>query len=525
MKKQLIFAVSLAVLGLIIYLVTSYPNTSKPNNNTKVATASSTPAVETAAKPKVENKAKPNTTKTEPEPPPIHNESLSGLSYLDARHNYDLDQLESQKIIRALVVPSRTDFYIREGKVDGLIVRILNNYEKWLNKGVKKEALKTRIVYIPVNFDELLPALLAGKGDIAASFLTITPKRKEIVNFASSEAMNINELIVINKKSSLKLSSLNDLAGQSIYVLKGSSYIEHLQNLNETFSKKNLSPINIIEAEDYLTSEDILEMLNAAAIDITVTDDFRARLWAKVLPNIEIRDDLIVNKSGNIAWAVRKNNPLLHADLSAFSKTIKKGTYLGNVLFHQFLGRDQKLTNLTDIKEREDYRQLINIFKKYGDQYDFNHLKLMAQAYQESGLKQGLHSHRGAVGVMQILPSTAQDKNVNIANIDQLENNIHAGVKYMNFIRERYYTSPDISPENQVFFSWAAYNAGPANVRKMRKLADEMGLDKNVWFQNVEIAAGKIIGIETVRYVANIYKFYSAYLLMEYKEQAYKTAP
>lgn len=520
MKKQIIFAICLAVLGLIIYFVTSYPDTSEPNNNT----ASATPAVEAAAKPKVENKAKPSTVKVEPLPSPIQNESLSGLSYLDARHNYDLDQLKGQKIIRALVVPSRTDFYIREGKIDGLMVRILNNYEKWLNKGVKKEALKTRIVYIPVNFDELLPALLAGKGDIAASFLTITSKRKEIVNFASNEAMNIDELIVINKNSDLKLSSINDLAGQSIYVLNGSSYIEHLQALNKTFSEQNLSPINIIAAEDYLTSEDILEMLNAGAIDITVTDDFKARLWAKVLPNIEVRDDLIVNKSGSIAWAVRKNNPLLHTDLSAFSNTIKRGTYLGNVLFHRFLGRDQKLSNLSDIKEREDYHQLVDIFKRYGQQYDFNYLKLMAQAYQESGLKQGLHSHRGAVGVMQILPSTAQDKNVNIANIDQLENNIHAGVKYMNFIRERYYSSPDISPENQVFFSWAAYNAGPANVRKMRKLADEMGLDKNVWFQNVEIAAGRIIGVETVRYVANIYKFYSTYLLMEYKEQVQQAA-
>jgi membrane-bound lytic murein transglycosylase MltF len=119
---------------------------------------------------------------------------------------------------------------------------------------------------------------------------------------------------------------------------------------------------------------------------------------------------------------------------------------------------------------------------------------------------------------MQLLPSTAADKNVAIANIDRLESNIHAGAKYMNFLRTRYFSSPDIAAEDQIFFSWAAYNAGPANVRKMRNLADKMGLNKNVWFKNVEIAAGRLIGTETVRYVANIYKYYSTYLLLEQKE-------
>ncbi|RKZ94560.1 MAG: lytic transglycosylase F, partial [Gammaproteobacteria bacterium] len=163
-------------------------------------------------------------------------------------------------------------------------------------------------------------------------------------------------------------------------------------------------------------------------------------------------------------------------------------------------------------------RKFIEVFKKYGDQYDIDHYKLIAQGYQESGLNQNRVSHRGAVGMMQLLPSTASDKNVDINDIGKLENNIHAGAKYMNFLRTRYFSDPDILPEDQIFFSWAAYNAGPANVRKMRNLAEKMGLDKNVWFKNVEIAAGRLIGTETVRYVANIYKYYSTYLLLEQKE-------
>jgi membrane-bound lytic murein transglycosylase MltF len=169
-------------------------------------------------------------------------------------------------------------------------------------------------------------------------------------------------------------------------------------------------------------------------------------------------------------------------------------------------------------KRRSRYILGINPKNHSNFQYDLNHYKLIAQAYQESRLNQHLVSPRGAVGIMQLLPSTAADKNVGIEDIKVLENNIHAGAKYMDFIRIRYFDSPDISAEDQIFFSWAAYNAGPENVQKMRNLTEKMGLDNNVWFNNVEIAAGRIIGTETVRYVANIHKYYSTYLLLDQKE-------
>jgi len=44
-----------------------------------------------------------------------------------------------------------------------------------------------------------------------------------------------------------------------------------------------------------------------------------------------------------------------------------------------------------------------------------------------------------------------------------------------------------------------------------------MGLDPNVWFGNVEIAAARVVGNETVRYVRNIYKYYIAYKLLDQK--------
>ena len=124
-----------------------------------------------------------------------------------------------------------------------------------------------------------------------------------------------------------------------------------------------------------------------------------------------------------------------------------------------------------------------------------------------------LFRSRVAVGVMQLLPSTAADPNVNIRNIKNLENNIHAGAKYLAFIRDRYFSDAAINTENRLALSWAAYNAGPARVQKMRNKAEKMGLDPDILFSNVELAAGKITGRETVQYVANIYKYYVAYKL------------
>ncbi len=138
---------------------------------------------------------------------------------------------------------------------------------------------------------------------------------------------------------------------------------------------------------------------------------------------------------------------------------------------------------------------------------------LAALAYQESGLDQSVRSNAGAVGIMQVLPSTAADPNVGIPDITTMENNIHAGTKYLRFLRDRYFSDPAVDDFNQTLFSFASYNAGPARVRQLREEASRTGLDPNVWFGNVEHVAAKRVGRETVQYVSNIAKYYVAYKL------------
>lgn len=166
-------------------------------------------------------------------------------------------------------------------------------------------------------------------------------------------------------------------------------------------------------------------------------------------------------------------------------------------------------------QETEPPPVAIGFLKKNGDLYDFDWFAVAARAYQESGLDHSARSAAGATGIMQLLPSTASDPNVGVKDISSLENNIHAGVKYLAFLRKRYFDGVQIAPADRLAFNWAAYNAGPAKARKMREEAKEMGLDENKWFNNVEYAEAKIVGRETVRYVANIYKYYVTYALIK----------
>ena len=159
------------------------------------------------------------------------------------------------------------------------------------------------------------------------------------------------------------------------------------------------------------------------------------------------------------------------------------------------------------------FDETAHLFQEYGDRYAFDWLMVMSQAYQESRLDQSLRSHAGAIGVMQLLPSTAKDKNVNVGDITELENNIHAGNKYLRFIRDRYFESEPMDDLNKTLFAFASYNAGPARVSRLRTEAEQQGLDPNVWFDNVESVAAQRIGRETVDYVSNIYKYWIAYRL------------
>ncbi len=193
---------------------------------------------------------------------------------------------------------------------------------------------------------------------------------------------------------------------------------------------------------------------------------------------------------------------------------------MGNVIYGKYLDNTRWLKKVLNPNNIRKLKSMSEVFTLYSDQYQFDPLMISAQGYQESGLDQNKVSHRGAVGIMQVLPSTANDPNVNINNIYKLENNVHAGVKYMRFIKDRYFSDQNISADDQVYFSLAAYNAGPGNIRKMRRLATQQGYNPNKWFKNVEIVTRRNIGREPVHYVSNINRYFIIYKQLSELQQS-----
>jgi membrane-bound lytic murein transglycosylase MltF len=145
-----------------------------------------------------------------------------------------------------------------------------------------------------------------------------------------------------------------------------------------------------------------------------------------------------------------------------------------------------------------------------------------AQAFQESGLDHSVRSPVGAIGIMQVMPATGKD--LKVGDITQLENNIHAGVKYVRFMMDQYYKDEPMDNLNKGLFTFASYNAGPGRISQLRKQAAKRGLDPNKWFNNVEVLAAEKIGRETVQYVSNIYKYYLAYKMVEEQREAQEKA-
>lgn len=420
----------------------------------------------------------------------------------------DIDAIRAGRALRVLTSHSKTGFFMSGGQARGFDYELALAYEEAFNQGSKKTSEQTTFVFVPLPFAELIDALVEGRGDVIAANMTVTPERAERVAFADPFLDQVHEVVVMHETTE-GLDSVEDLSGRSAYVSRGSSYVTSLQALNESFAAAGKEPVEIVEGDPTLATEDILELVNANVLDFTIADSHIAGIWAGVLSNIVVREDLAVSEKGAIAWAVRKDNPGLLADVNAFVKENRKGSYLGNVLFKRYYEDTKWIANPISEQERKKLEVMVDLFDKYSGEFGFDWMAIAAQAYQESRLDHGVRSKAGAVGVMQLLPSTAADANVGIDNIENLENNIHAGIKYMDFLRSRYFSDQAIPADARVDFAWAAYNAGPGKIGKLREQAPDKGLDPNLWFDNVE----RLAPAETIRYVANINKYYVAYRL------------
>jgi membrane-bound lytic murein transglycosylase MltF len=435
----------------------------------------------------------------------------------------DFDGMKKRRIIRALVPYSKTFYYVERGRQRGISYEIFQALETDLNKKVKSKNknIKMHIIYLPVGRDEIVSRLVDGWGDVIFADLTITPERQKIVDFSDPMYSGIKE-IVVTGPGAPHIGSLDELSGKEIFIRKSTSYYEHVQALNEKFAAAGKAPVKVREAPEDLEAEDILEMVNSGLVGATVVDRYKAVMWARVFKNLELHNDVMLHDGAENAFMIRKGSPQFKAVLDDFVKRHGEETSFGKSIVNRYVKDPKFVKNALGDDERKRFGATLDLFRKYGDQYDVDYLLMMAQGFQESGLDQNAKSSVGAVGVMQIMPATGKD--LRVGDISKLEPNIHGGVKYVRFMIDEFYKDEPMTQLNKGLFAFASYNAGPGRVAQLRKEAAKRGLDPNRWFNNVELVAADRIGSETVNYVSNIYKYYTAYKLLVAQDEERRKA-
>lgn len=426
------------------------------------------------------------------------------LSHLKKKETSDLDRVIKNKYIRVLTTKNPYDYYISNGSVKGVQYELIREFVKHLNqKYLKGNKLKIAFEMIPVDFDQLIPMLNAGYGDIIAVGLTKTKEREKLINF-TAPFQRVDDVIVTRKEL-----EKDDWRGKEFCEQTDSSY--------EAEVESHPKLVKVMKINPNLNAGNIMELVALKKCDYTLVNSFWAEAISLRFKNLTILKTPQFRKNVEISWGVRKNNSKLLTELNTFLPKIKMGTLIGNTIGQKYffdLGRIQ--SDDFDLKKNRISKYDV-LFKKYAKKYNFDWRLLSAVSLQESRFNQNLKNIYGAIGLFQIKEKTAKEKYINIFPIEgekNTENNIHAGVKYLSWIKKAFDSESNIDDDNKLRFMLASYNAGPSRLKAAIEKTKELKLNPNIWFRNVEMGMLSLGHNEPVIYVSEINKHYVSYLLM-----------
>jgi membrane-bound lytic murein transglycosylase F len=382
-------------------------------------------------------------------------------------HLDDLPLMLERKVLRLITYRSPVNYYFSNGRFHGFEYELVRKYAK---------AHKMRVdVVLASTHEEMQELLLNGDGDIIAAALPTGSISNEKITFSS--AYDYAAPLVIGRQVDDPLHDIRDLEGRRITLSAESPY----RNLLERIRDRGIN-LEIVIAEPGLDTQAILTMVSRGMYDLTVLDSNKYN--NVIASEYLIRAHFPLSEPAPHAWAVRVDDQELQESLNHFIQREYRGNFY-NTLYAKYIENPHHW--LADNKFRQQVEQLSpydDLVRKYAEEYSFDWRLIVAQMYQESRFNPHAVSFKGAEGLMQIMPSTAED--IGIHNLDNPANSIQAGVKYLSMLRGQF--ENDLLLEDRTWFTVASYNAGFGRVKQARELASEMGLDPNRWFGNVEKA-------------------------------------
>ena len=445
------------------------------------------------------------------------------LSFNNKAWSGDLDGMIERRLVRIAVPYGRTLFYHDRGRERGLTADAARKFEEYLNKKYKKDLKKRPItvLLIPTTRDQLIPALLEGRADIAAGNITITEARQAQIDFSVPIAKPFSEIIVTGPGAPA-LSTLDDLAGQEVFVRPATSYYESLTALNERFQAAGKPPMTLTLLPDPIEDEDKLDMINAGLLGISVVDEWLADVWSPLLPKVVAHKDLVLRSGGEVGWAFRKGSPKLQADVDDFVTNVVRKYGLVTSNLKSFSAKLRKADNAKAGKDWERFQQAVDAVPQVR-----RSVWVRLSPVGRPGLSGipagsieaqpgGCHGHHAA---------DAGDREGNEGRRRQTggaeracRHEVHGPALRQLLSRRR----ARRDEPHAVRLRRLQRRPGPR--AKLRKVAAEQGYDPNKWFNNVEWVVAAKVGQEPVTYVRNIYKYYVSYTLAIEAQQAKRAA-
>jgi peptidoglycan lytic transglycosylase F len=437
--------------------------------------------------------------------------------------NLSIEKIKKRGKLIAITGFNAYSYFIYKGKTMGYEYELLKRLGERL--GVEIE------IKISKDINEMFDLVDKGEGDLIAFNLTVTKERKKKVDFTTH--LSTTRQVLVQRKPdnwrNLTLDKINDnliknpilLENKSITVRKGSAYVDRLENLSEEIG----SYIDIIEAPDSLSTEDLIELVAQGEIDYTISDENIARLNQAYFSNLDISTHISFPQK--ISWAVKKGSADFLDELNTWLEDIKK-----EVDYYVIYDRYYKHRSYYKSRRNSKYfltegggiSQYDNLIKQYAKSISWDWKLLASLVFQESKFKPDVESWAGAVGLMQLLPETGKAHGAKIL-IDP-EDNIRAGVDYIGWL-DNYWSKSIVDDQERIKFILASYNIGFGHIDDARRLAEKHGADPNIWSENVEqyllkkskpkyyndevVRNGYCNGKETYAYVKNIIQRYERY--------------
>ena len=297
---------------------------------------------------------------------------------IDKPFTGDFDEMVKRRSIRVGVTFTRTHYFIDHGQERGATFEALKLFETELNEDLKTGNLKVHVVIVPMTREQLYPALASGKIDMVAAMVTVRPELEKLVAFSDPTRTNVSQ-VVVTGPGAPPIATVDDLAGQEVFVRKASVYHETLTRLNEQLKARGKPAVVIEEAPEVFEDEDVLEMVNAGLAPITVVDDYLAEFWSKVFTDIKVHKDIAVRSGGSLAVAFRKENPRLREAVNTWLKKHGEGDAFRNVIERRYLQNVKYAKNAAADTERKKLQAILELFRKYGAQYNIDYLLMAAQ--------------------------------------------------------------------------------------------------------------------------------------------------